>query len=79
MSKDDVRYFGVMFEEIRDQNKAVLEYVGQMPQVVARLEAIEQDVAELKQDMKVVKAAVTDMSRQLADHELRITRLEAAQ
>jgi hypothetical protein len=79
MSDDDVRYFGVMFEELRDQNKAVLEYVGQMPQVVARLEAIEQDVTELKQDMKVVKAAITDVSRQLADHELRITRLEAAQ
>jgi uncharacterized protein (DUF4213/DUF364 family) len=79
MSKDDVRYFDIMLEELRDQNRAVLAYVGQMPQVVARLEAIEQDVAELKQDMKVMKAAVTDMSRQLADHELRITRLEAAQ
>jgi hypothetical protein len=79
MRKDDVRYFGIMLEELRNQNRAVLEYVGQMPQMVARLVAIEQDVAELKQDMKVVKAAIIDVGRQLVDHELHITRPEAAQ
>jgi len=79
MSDDDVRYFGVMFEEIRDQNRAVLEAVGDMQRAVAALPEMKQDIAELKADMKVVKAAITDVSRQLADHELRITRLEAAQ
>ena len=79
MSDDDVRYFGVIFEEIRDQNRAVLEAVGDMQRAVAALPEMKQDIAELKADMKVVKAAITDVSRQLADHELRITRLEAAQ
>jgi hypothetical protein len=65
-------------EQLLDQNKAILEYVGEMPKVVAQLAAIEQDVAELKQDVKVIKAAVTDLSHQAADHERRISRLEAA-
>ena len=79
MNDADVRYFGVMLEELRDQNKAVLEAVGDMQRAVAALPAMQHDIAELKADMKVVKAAITDVSRQLADHELRITRLEAAQ
>ncbi len=37
-------------------------------QKVARLDGIERDVAELKQDMKVVKAAVVDLSRDLTEH-----------
>ena len=32
---------------------------------------------ELKQDVKVIKAAVTDLSHQVADHEHRLSRLEA--
>ena len=47
---------------------AVLEYVAEMPKVVHRLGRIEQDVAELKQDMKVVKAAVTATNHDLAKH-----------
>lgn len=33
---------------------------------------------ELKQDVKVIKAAITDLSGQVSDHETRITRLETA-
>lgn len=33
---------------------------------------------ELKQDVKVIKAAVTDLSRQVNDHEHRIGNLETA-
>ncbi len=65
---DDNNHYGVLLERIADQNRAVLEYVSEMPKVVARLGNIEKDVAELKQDMKVVKAAVTDLSRDLDKH-----------
>lgn len=78
MSNDDVKYFSILLEEIKSQNKAVLEAVGDMPKVVAKLGHIEEDVKELKQDMKIVKAAVTDLSHQVHDHEHRISRLEAA-
>jgi len=76
-STDDTDYIGVLLEEIRSQNKAVLEVVGDMQENVAKISGIEQSVNELKQDMKVVKAAVTDLSNQVSDHEHRIGRLEA--
>lgn len=78
MSISDDNYLGVLLEEIRDQNKAVLEAVGDMQKNVAKIPGIEQSVNELKQDMKVVKAAVTDLSHQVTDHERRIGGLEAA-
>lgn len=70
-------YHDVLLEEIRNQNKTVLEYVSEMPKIVARLTDIEQDVVELKQDMKIVRAAITDISHQQQDHERRISQLEA--
>ncbi len=78
MNKSDDTYIGALLEEIRDQNKVVLESVGDMQRQVAVLPAMQQDIAELKQDMKVVKAAVTDLSRQVNDHERRIGDLETA-
>ncbi len=77
-SNSDDNYIGVLLEDIRDQNKAVLEAVGDMQKQVAELPAIREDIGELKDDMKVVKAAVTDRSRQLQDHVRRIGDLEAA-
>lgn len=78
MSISDDNYLGVLLEEIRDQNRAVLEAVGDMQKNVAKIPAIEQSVDELKQDMKVVKAAVTDLSYQVANHERRVGSFEAA-
>jgi hypothetical protein len=64
MKKD---YNSILLEEIRDQNKAILE--GQKEQASrADIRRLEQDMAELKDDMKVVKAAVTATSRDLAKH-----------
>ena len=77
MSDSNGNYVAVLLEEMRDQNKAVLEAVGVLPGLVKDVTELKQDVAELKRDMKVVKAAVTDLSRQVADHETRLTRLEA--
>ncbi len=75
--KDD-NYIGVILEEIRDQNKAVLEAAGDMQDKVARIPIIEAGVDALKSDVAVIKVVVKDISRQLNNHELRITRLEAA-
>jgi Mg2+ and Co2+ transporter CorA len=78
MSNSGDNYIGVILEEIRDQNKAVLEAVGDMQQMVAVLPAMQQDIAELKQEIMVVRAATTDTSRQVHDLERRVSRLEAA-
>ncbi len=63
-----INHFSVLMEQVVDQNRAVLEAVGDMQQKVALLPAMQQDIAELKQDMKVVKAAVTATNRDLKEH-----------
>ncbi len=76
MSKDD-NYTNVILEEVRDQNKKILEMVslmGEQMQKTAKQESID----EVKNDLKIVKAAVTDQGAVLADHETRITSLETA-
>jgi len=78
MKRTEFRFLiGVLLVQIRDQNKAVLEGIKDLP---TRMEFSElrQDVAELKQDMKVVRAATTDTSHQVHDLERRVSRLEAA-
>ncbi len=68
MSDADINHLSVLVEHVIDQNRAVLEAVGDIQRKVARLDGIERDVAELKQDMKVVKAAVTATNRDLKEH-----------
>jgi chromosome segregation ATPase len=75
----DKDYTDILLEEIRDQNKAILEYVGELPDIKEDVSALKEDVAELRSDMKVVKAAVTDLSQQTSDLEHRVSQLEAAE
>lgn len=78
MSNSDDNFIGVLLEDIRDQNKAILEAVGDMQRHVAKIPKMEEDIKELKDDIKVIKAAVTDQGRHVQDHERRIGKLEAA-
>ena len=57
MSKDD-NYTNVLLEEIRGQNKLMVEAVGQLQDTVKTL-ATKEELAEVKADVKVIKAAVT--------------------
>jgi SMC interacting uncharacterized protein involved in chromosome segregation len=71
-------YTGHLLEQLLDQNKAILEYVAEVPRMSKKLDVIGDKVEKLEQDMQVVKAAVTDLSNHQANHERRITRLKAA-
>lgn len=63
MAKD---YQIILLEEIRDQNKALLE--GQKDQATrADIHRLEQRLDVLEGDLKVVKTAVTDMNDDIAD------------
>lgn len=77
MSESDAKYFSMILEEIRDQNKVLLEAFSGMRDELNRLPKRE-EFDELKQDVKVIKATVTDLSGQVSNHETRITRLETA-
>lgn len=64
MKKD---YQLILLEEIRDQNKALLE--GQKDQATrADINWLGQRLDALESDVKVIKAAVVDVSRDLAEH-----------
>ncbi len=57
----------ILLEEIRDQNKALLE--GQKDQATrADIDRLEWRLDTLESDVKVMKAAVTDVSRDLEQH-----------
>jgi septal ring factor EnvC (AmiA/AmiB activator) len=73
----DIRYLGVLFEKMLDQNKTILEVVGDMQQHITKIPQLQEDIHELKQDMRVVKAAVTDTNRELHELDKRVTQLEA--
>lgn len=55
-------YTGHILEQVLDEIKAVHELVAEVPMMARKLDRVEQDVAELKQDMKAVKAAVKGTS-----------------
>jgi hypothetical protein len=64
-----------------DELKAIREGMAGLP-TRQEFGVLQRDMTEVKADMKVVKAAVTDLSRQVNNHEGRITgagerRLEA--
>jgi len=54
-------------EHVVDQNRAVLEVVGDIQRKVANL-TTRAEFDELKQDVRIIKAAVVDVSRDLPAH-----------
>lgn len=77
MSDSNDNYIGILLEQIRDEVKAVHEGVGGMREELKSVPKRE-EFDELKADVKVIKAAVTDLSRQVGDHGHRIDVLEGA-
>ena len=67
---------GVLGEVLSDQLAAILEYVKDIPHIKRRVDTLEEDMREVKSDIKVIKAALTDTNRDLKSHDKRITRLE---
>jgi hypothetical protein len=63
-----INHFSVLMDDQNSKLDAVLEAVGDMQKKVGVLPRIEQDVAELKQDMKVVKAAAIATNHDLKKH-----------
>jgi hypothetical protein len=68
---------GIVLEDMNGKMDVVLEAVGQMRDDMKML-AKQEDLEEVKADIKTVKAVITNHSIQLDDHEKRITRLETA-
>ena len=70
--------FGLVLEHIESRLAAILEGQAAMVTVPTRLRIIDDRLANIETDMSAIKAVVTDHSRQLDNHEIRITDIEAA-
>ena len=76
MSTADDNYTNVLLEQIRDQNKALLEAAAHQA-THDDIYRLEERMTTIEQDVKVIKAVVIDQSKELADHDHRISHLEA--
>jgi len=76
MSKDD-DYTNVLLEQIRDQNKAVLEGVGQIQSQMNTL-ATKAELQAVADDVKTIKVVVVDTNKDLKNLDRRVTALEQA-
>lgn len=74
---DDLkRIAGIKDEQLAGQLGPLLEAVHQIQQTLQTLPT-QHDFAATQTDVKIIKAAVTDTSQQVHDHERRITLVEA--
>jgi peptidoglycan hydrolase CwlO-like protein len=74
MKNDDA----ILLEDIDGKLAAIREGQAAMASVPGDIAQLKNDMSEVKADIKVIKAVVTDHSKQLDDHEIRITTLEQA-
>ena len=65
-------------EVLADELKAIHELVKDVPEMKQKIDVLDSDMKEVKSYIKVIKAAVTDISREQKEHDRRITHLEAA-
>ena len=73
---DEERYTNLILEEMRDQIAVIHEITVANQSKINKIDMIEQDVKDLKADMKIVKQAVTDTNKDLKLLERRVTNLE---
>jgi hypothetical protein len=73
MKKD---YVTSMFEEIRDQNLAIVELTGAVLKKVNDAPT-RKEFESLCADVQTIKYAVTDMNQEVKEHRQRLTQLEA--
>lgn len=71
----DDSYVGMLLEEIRNQNKVVMDAVTQMRDKMDTL-ATKDALQRVAEDVTTIKAVLTETNKDVADHERRITLLE---
>lgn len=75
MSDREINKLGVLIEDLQSQIQRLSEALSEVPETVRQTAA---DVEVIKTDIGVVKAVVTDQSRELADHEHRLRLIEVS-
>ena len=75
LSEDEKRQ--VLGSVLSDQLSAISESVKDVPEIKSQLESIGRVLSGVDNDVKALKAAVTDLSRTVNEHERQIERLQA--
>lgn len=75
LSEDEKRQ--VLGSVLSDQLAAIQEAVKNVPEMKKQLDKLTEDFDVERSDVKIIKAAMTDMSEQVNDHERQIQRLQA--
>lgn len=75
---DEGRYTNVILEEMRDQIATIYEITVANQSKIDKIDIIEQDVKELKSDVKVIKKTLAETNKDLKLLERRVTKLEEA-
>lgn len=75
MGRDN--YTAVLLEDMNSKFDRTIEVVLEMRDEM-KLLAKQEDIEEVKKDVKTIKKALTSTNRQVANHETRITQLETA-
>lgn len=65
-------------EQVSNQLKTALEAIDEIKLQVGKIPAIQDDIAELKSDMKAVKQAIRATNLDLRELDRRVTELETA-
>jgi hypothetical protein len=60
-------------EVLADELKAIHELVKDVPEMKQKIDVLDSDMKEVKSYIKVIKAAVTDISREQKEHDRRKT------
>lgn len=67
----------VLGSVLADQLSAIQEAVKDVPEIKTKLDKMERILSDVDSDVKVSKAAITDLSRTVNEHERQINRLQA--
>jgi len=78
MTNRDDDYTKLLAEELKAQRSQILEALGGLKDVPARLTRIEEKLEDVGTDVKAIKAVVKEHNTELKDHHQRITALETA-
>jgi len=67
----------VLGSVLADQLAAIQESVKDVPEINKQLQKLDQEIMQISSDMKIVKAAITDLTQQVNEHENQIRHLQA--
>ncbi len=73
---DVQHYIGVMTENIVDRFKSGFEAIDQIKLQVDKIPGIEEDIAMIKSDIKIMKRALKVTNIDVQGHDKRLTKLE---